>query len=362
METNMNGLSLDFIIHPGETIKEVLEDNNMLQEELANRIGFSAKHVSEVVNGKKGISPQFAKGLEYVFGIPTTFWLNLQNIYDKELIEFKEKNEISKKELEIALMLEPILKYAYELKLIEKYQNDVEKVIVARNLCRITNLNNLEKVLNVQTAYRTAAKQNVNPYILCVWQRVCEILADKETIQEDFSKEKLQNSLDKIKALMFEKNPKVIIKKLKSILSECGIIFEIVKHFTGAPIQGFIKKKDNKILLCMTLRQSYADIFWFTLFHEVGHILNNDINGNILDYYLENTEKENKADSFAKSVLINESDYIEFIKKEEFSISKIEEFAKKEGIPKFIVIGRLQKDGKIPYAKYAEFKIRYKWE
>lgn len=85
MGTKMKGLSLEFIIHPGETLKEVLESNNMLQEELAKRTGFSAKHISEVINGKKKISPKLAKSLEYVFGIPATFWINLQGIYDKEM-------------------------------------------------------------------------------------------------------------------------------------------------------------------------------------------------------------------------------------------------------------------------------------
>ena len=38
MLENVNGLSLDFVIHPGETIKEILEDRNMNQEELAFRL------------------------------------------------------------------------------------------------------------------------------------------------------------------------------------------------------------------------------------------------------------------------------------------------------------------------------------
>ena len=99
MVEKMNGLSLDFIIHPGETIKEVLEDKKMNQEELAIRTGFSPKHVSEVVNGKKGISPSFAKSLEYVLGIPASFWINLQGIYDKEMLEYKEQEEIDENEL-----------------------------------------------------------------------------------------------------------------------------------------------------------------------------------------------------------------------------------------------------------------------
>ncbi len=73
MHTNITGVSLDFIIHPGISIKEKLEENNMNQEELAERTVFSAKHVSEVINGEKEISPKFAKALEYVFGVKSTF-------------------------------------------------------------------------------------------------------------------------------------------------------------------------------------------------------------------------------------------------------------------------------------------------
>ena len=80
----MNDLSFDLIIHPGETIKELLEENNMTQEELAIRTGYSTKHVSEVISGKKNISSKFVNSLEYIFAIPTEFWINLQRNYDKD--------------------------------------------------------------------------------------------------------------------------------------------------------------------------------------------------------------------------------------------------------------------------------------
>lgn len=60
----------------------------MLQEELAERTGFSPKHISEVIDGKKGISDKLAKSLEYVFGVPTTFWNKLQEKYNKEIAEY----------------------------------------------------------------------------------------------------------------------------------------------------------------------------------------------------------------------------------------------------------------------------------
>ena len=79
-------LSLDLVIHPGETIKEIILDRNMTQEELTIRTSYSSKHISEVISGKKTISSRFANALEYALGIPTEFWINLQSIYDKKSI------------------------------------------------------------------------------------------------------------------------------------------------------------------------------------------------------------------------------------------------------------------------------------
>ena len=89
------GLSRDFIIHPGETLAEVLEDREMSQKELAIRTGMTEKHVSTIVNGMKPISVAFAKKLEYALGIEATFWINLQSNYDIELLEFEKMNNIS---------------------------------------------------------------------------------------------------------------------------------------------------------------------------------------------------------------------------------------------------------------------------
>ena len=64
----------------------------MSQKELAIRCGVSEKHVSTVLNGKKDISLSFAKKLEYVLGIDTIFWMNLQANYEKDRIRYQLKN------------------------------------------------------------------------------------------------------------------------------------------------------------------------------------------------------------------------------------------------------------------------------
>ena len=84
-------MNTDFIIHPGETIAESIEDRGITQKELSIRTGFTEKHISTVINGKKAISAKLALGLENALDIPSTFWKNLQANYDLELELFNEK-------------------------------------------------------------------------------------------------------------------------------------------------------------------------------------------------------------------------------------------------------------------------------
>ena len=152
------------------------------------------------------------------------------------------------------------------------------------------------------------------------------------------------------------------VKELKRIFTECGIIFQVVQNFQGAPVQGFIKKIDNKIILSMTIRGANADVFWFTLFHEIGHLLNGDIGSTqLIDYADSKSDMEDKADKFARETLINEEDYNRFIIQDNITEEKITEFAKEQGIMPFIVVGRIQKE-KNDYRVFYKLKLMYKWK
>lgn len=357
----MNGLSLDFIIHPGETIKEVLEEKQMNQEELAIRTGFSPKHVSEVVNGKKGISPSFAKSLEYVLGMPASFWINLQGIYDKEILEYKEQEEIDENEVNIVKSLRAVIKYAENLEIMTKTKNVISQIIELRNICNVNNLTYINNLVTSQVAFRKSQTIETNVYVLYVWLRICELIAEKSDVENVYNEEILKANISKIKNCMFLEINEAI-KELKRIFSECGIVFQVVKNFTGAPVQGFIKKNNNKIILSMTIRGAFSDIFWFTLFHEIGHLLNGDIvNSNFIDFTDSKSDMENRADEFARGVLINEEDFNKFINQQNLTETAIINFAKEQGVQPFIVVGRIQKQ-KNNFRIFANLRTRYKWE
>ena len=90
MAIRKTGISCELVIHPGETIADILEDRGITQAELAAQTGVSAAYVSNVIAGKKDISARFAFALEYALGVPKSFWLNLQANYHVQLYSISE--------------------------------------------------------------------------------------------------------------------------------------------------------------------------------------------------------------------------------------------------------------------------------
>lgn len=359
MVKNTSGLYREFIIHPGETLKEVLEQWGMSQRELALRTGVTEPHISSVVNCQKAISVTFAKKLEYALGVGASFWINLQANYDKELADFEDINEISSEELDIIERLNSIVKH---LKQIGFLDPEVHGPMLVIQLRKLLNVSSLERIPEVSQAgaYRLAVATNVDPYVLFTWLRMCDLVTDNQQIEQELDIDELKRKIPLMKDLMFEDVARVQLR-LKTYLAECGIKFSIVKHFRGAPVQGVIKKNDDDTLsLLMTTRRKFADIFWFTLFHEIGHIINGDIEDKLVDYDFTESEAEDRADEFAANTLIDAEEYQNFVERADFSLLCIKRFCAEQNIPPYILIGRLQRDKHLKYHQYSAEKVRYK--
>jgi addiction module HigA family antidote len=82
--------------HPGEILAELyLKEMELSQSELARRIGCSHAKISEIVNGRRGITPEFALQLERVLGVKAETWVNLQGTYDLWAARQKMKKKAS---------------------------------------------------------------------------------------------------------------------------------------------------------------------------------------------------------------------------------------------------------------------------
>lgn len=357
-EKNLIGLSREYIIHPGETLAEVIEDREMTQRELAVRTGMTEKHISTVIHGQKSISAAFARKLEYALGIEASFWMNLQANYDRELLELEEVNNITEEELGILKNLKEVVQVWMSFGWLDKEESPAAMVLDLRMILGISNLLDIPKI-SYTAAYRAQRKNtSVDPYVLFAWQRMCELLTKNINTADEVDVEKLRGRIPDIKKIMFMRANQ-IQKKLSAIFAECGITFRVVPNFTGAPVQGFIKRNgDGALILCMTLRQKFADIFWFTLFHEIAHILNGDTGHEFIDFDSVAGDVEEKADNMAGELLIDSREYRAFMDSEGYKRpGGIEKFADSQGVRDYIVQGRLMKEKIIPW----KARPRYEW-
>lgn len=361
MEVKKTGISRDLIIHPGETIADLLEERGITQSELAARTDVSPAYVSNVIAGKKDISVNFAFALEYAFGVHKSFWLNLQANYDAELLNANEAQTITEEEKTARESLKDVVKYLRKTGKIPVGEKKAASIISLRKVLQISNIANLKNIVPVG-AFRMAAKPAVDPYVLGAWIRLCQLAGENRGIDTSFNEKKIDELTDEIKEIMCSRDAN-IQRELQEIMAEYGIIFSIVRNFRGAPVQGYISRKnDGAYQMVLTIRGSYADIFWFSLFHELGHIFNGDI-GKTARFIDDgcNRAQEAAADLFAQNKLISQAAYMEFLSSGDFSIGSITAFARTQKVMPYIVIGRLQKEKRLDYRCFSEYKLRYKW-
>lgn len=356
--------TMQLISTPGETLQKVLEHIGMSQRELAIRTGVSDKHVSTIINGTKGISASYARKLEYALGSEKDYWAKIQAEYDLTMVRLQEENHITAKELAVLRHLQEVIRYCLRSHIMHNDCGDTEKVLQLRSLLRVSDLTAIPHI-SYNAAYRAQLNSNtkVDPYVLFAWQRLCEIKLEHSMPSFSFSPVQLQEKIPMIKSMISQSDINEALHNLKCIFASCGIAFDVVQHFRGAPVQGFIKKTDsNQVILCLTIRGKAADRFWFSLFHEIGHILHGDLDMRFVDFDSVKTVAEEAADRYARDTLISPVLYKSLIDSGEYSFyPAIERLARACGVPAWIVVGRLHSDEWLDWNVFAKEIPAYSW-
>jgi addiction module HigA family antidote len=82
-------------IHPGEYLREALEELGMTQAALAKTIGVSPMRISHVVREERPLTADLALRLGRAFGQSPQYWLNLQAGYELKLAEANLREELA---------------------------------------------------------------------------------------------------------------------------------------------------------------------------------------------------------------------------------------------------------------------------
>ena len=335
-------------IHPGETVQETLEFLGMLQADLATRTDLSEKTISLIVNGLQPVTPESALKFERVLGLSRELLLSMQAYYDADVFRLSEHERLEK-ETNLLSNYECYSELA-NLGYVEKTRNPLKKV---EELLSFFGLNSLEAVPSVfPVAFRKSQSSVIRDESLASWLRIGVIESQKREVAP-FSKSILRENLVKMRELTRE-SVDVYSNALIQLCAEAGVVLIYTPHLKKTCVNGSSRwLTPNKALVQLSLYHAYADIFWFTLFHELGHVLNHSKKEIFIAFENGSAEKvsklEEEADLFAQKVLIpqeRESDYQEL--KKHLSPSNLKEqvtkFSESIGVDAGIVAGRIGRE------------------
>jgi len=333
----------DLPIPPGEYLAEVLEAKGMAQAELARRIGRPFQAVNEIIKGEKAITPATALQLEKALDVPAHIWTGLESRYQLVKARLEERKQLQK---ESAFLPRTLYKQLADLDCVERTRDSEHKIRELHRFYGVSSLANLPGIKAYEASFRCGAAREASSYALAAWLRCAELRAVKAPT-ESFDKGKLKEALGEIRALSMKKPPE-FMPELERLLAECGVVLILLPHFPKTYAHGAtFWLRPVKAVLLMSIRGKWADIFWFSLFHEIGHILLHPKKTFIDEDRVlpELARQEKESDAFAEELLIGAEKLGEFVRKADLSQEAIETFAREVGISAGIVVGRLQHEG-----------------
>ena len=321
--------------HPGYYLKELVDDSGLTQEDFAKRLGTTPKNLSILIRGEQSLSIDIATKLSRMLGTTIAYWLNLQQAYDEKLAEIQSEEEL-KREREVFKLID----YKYfrdHFKLPDLPRRVDEQIKCVREFLSISSLTVLEEK-NLAVNFRSYSENlsrsntvNANSMVQIGINQTIKMEISK------YNKKKFEKAVSF--ALTQTGNHSGFLPVIKEAFGEAGVALVALPNLKNSGINGATKRVDGKIMLMVNDRRHYADTFWFTLFHEIGHILNGDLGVSFHD------EAEDEADRYARMKLIPQEPYEQFIKQHGFyDESVICQFAREIDRDPGIVLGRLLRD------------------
>ncbi len=347
----------DWASASGDTISDILEEQDLSVMEFAQRIGHPLESANDLLQGQAAITIAIARQLERVLGGSVEFWMSRDFQYREDISRLYVEDEDWLKELPIGDMI----KFGW-LKPVPHPSKELSSCLQFFNVPSIQVWHNKYAEVLDTAIFRTSSIYDSRPASVAAWLRQGEI--EGEAIDcEPWDAKKFENTLSKIRSLTRIKNPRTFVPKLQSLCATCGVAVVVVRAPNGCRASGATRfTSEDKALLLLSFRYLTDDHFWFTFFHEAGHLLLHGKNRLFLEIEdSDSTFEEREANEFAALTIVP----LEF-QPSMLSLSvdskEVIRFAGLVGISPGIIVGQLQHNKRIRHNQLNRLKRRYRWE
>jgi len=351
----------NWISPPGETIADLLEEMNLSLVEFADQIGYSPNLARDLVQGRVPLTNELASQLEYTLGASAEFWINREIQYRTDASRLRSELASSNDEDWLKeLPLKDMISFGW----LNPISNPKAKVAECLNFFGVPNVAAWREAYHniLETAvFRTSTSFDSQSGAVAAWLR--QGVIESATLEcNAWDSVGFERALQSIRALTRNRDPNQFIPELQRVCAEVGVAVIVARSPTGCRASGATQfVSPDKALLLLSFRYLTDDHFWFTFFHEAGHLLLHGKAGMFLEDMVPcKNKEEEEANEFAANILIPESYKVE-LKSLPLDGREVIRFARKIGISPGIVVGQLQHLGLFTRKQLNNLKTRFTW-
>jgi HTH-type transcriptional regulator / antitoxin HigA len=341
---------------PGDTIADVLEEKELSLAAFSKRIGCSIDEAKDLLAGRLVMSVGLARKLHAELGATVEFWMSRDFHYRESVARLSGAET---KDWIAELPLGDMVRFGW-----------MRPVAAAQEVAACLSFFDVPDIgawrakyalLQERVAFRSSPSFESRPGAVAAWLRQGEIEA-RPIKCDSWNPQLLEAQLAEVRALTRQKDPAKFVPNLRGLCAAAGVAVVIVRAPNGCRASGATHfLSDSQALLQLSFRYLIDDQFWFSFFHEVGHLLLHGRDG----FFLEGmgtpaTRQEREASAFAERVLVPPQWRDEMLSLPTSSHEVIR-FARKIGIAPGIVVGQLQFHGRVKPSHLNGLKRHFTW-
>ncbi len=343
------------VVSPGQVISKELDARGWTQRDLAVILGRPYQAVNEIIKGTKQITPGTARELAKAFGTSLEFWMNLEANYRLFLAAQEDKE----KEIERRSQIYSIAPVAEMVKR-GWIPGSTDADELEKQVCSFLEIRSPLETPSAYALLRISESRGPQESAKVAWIKRVEQLAKNQPVGS-YKMENLRENIPRI--LTFARKAEDVAM-IPPTFHDLGVHFLVVPHLRHTYLDGAALFVNDHPVIAVTLRYDRIDWFWFTVLHELAHILlghsaqvdslfgkevEGEVGANGGNDRRQNDESE--ANELARNWLLDPRSLDLFIDRVQpfFSKTEIEAFAAKQHRHPGIIVGQLQHEGVIEY-------------
>jgi HTH-type transcriptional regulator/antitoxin HigA len=254
---------------------DILRDRALTVDQFAIQMGQGPDEIAGLLQGRATITLATARQLEQVLGPSVEFWMSRDFQYREDLAKLQSVDE---GEWLSELPLSDMIRFGW----LDSVPHPSDETAACLRFFGVPDVHTWRALyanVSEMAVFRSSSSFDSRPGAVAAWLRRGEI-EGTEIACAVWDAKTFKQLLPRLRSLTRRKDPRDFVPQLQKVCAAVGIAVVVVRAPAGCRASGATRfLSPSKALLQLSFRHLSDDQFWFTFFHEAGHLLLHGMDG-----------------------------------------------------------------------------------